>query len=888
MRKILFIISFLLILALIPFVSTKVSAATDFNYSANFSNGLPSDWKTYSLSDINGGSFSKSANGLTVDHSNTSITNSLYYGYVMQIGTNIGNVGDFVFEMDVKANSWHDVDRWIGLLHHTQYDSNNKLTGYMMIYRVKGKTCQTTISGDRSFKDSIINENAGVALSDKNKHTLKIVCSGTSVSHYIDNKLITTYDYTNYSTGLLSPQNSGGFGVIVNRMNVEISGVRISGKIVKPDVPIDSTIANCYDPGDTLVGDVSVNTFINSTDKLDLINDAVEKPSNAIMRIDEEMNVVDDEGYSLDLSIKDVYQNYLKGKVIPVVYIDDPQIAQEFIYYYRSELNIVDMAIASDDCDIVKSVRTQLTNIRGIVDWSNEDITLDDCADVVARTNASYANVVILNPANATYEVVRFIQARFKTVWVNNIEEVGYMDITEQVANEVYGVICDNYIDAFDGLLNFETSFRAINRAPYNVAHRGQSITATEQTIYCCKSAYEQGATHVEFDIRLSKDGKIVIMHDDTIDRTTNGSGRVNEMTLQQLQQYQVQYNCQGKQMPNYMWENIPSLEDFLKEFAELDIVLVCEIKSGEEALVVELKRLIEYYKLAERIVVISFDTNQIKRMKDYLPEVPTANLNNIASPSLTPGALTTLTTLNAGVDNTYGATNSNFTRQLALRGYSAWYWTYDYEAHIQSGMNSGCLGITNNSPEIFDNYYLRIEIEDSYMPYDLSSFSGDMDAKIITYSNKTENVSVSALYYEEYDDVIYAVFYYTVSINNYEYDIFSDRLTLINEDIYVSKEECSQIITMNASELTNYDYLTLKNVQKMYDLLTERDQINYDIKSVDSLVVEYEKIHNINQNNNQGSTTPLPAIGCYGSVATSLFGLALLATGLFVFRKKK
>lgn len=75
-------------------------------------------------------------------------------------------------------------------------------------------------------------------------------------------------------------------------------------------------------------------------------------------------------------------------------------------------------------------------------------------------------------------------------------------------------------------------------RKPLCIAHRGAFVEAPENTLKSFKLAMEMGADMIELDVRLTKDRKVVVIHDDTIDRTSNGSGAVRDYTLDELKQF--------------------------------------------------------------------------------------------------------------------------------------------------------------------------------------------------------------------------------------------------------------------------------------------------------------------------------------------------------------
>ena len=207
---------------------TPVVAAEEVNYSADLSEGIPSDWNLYEKSDVNHTNITKSSNGFTVEHNNTVDVPSLYYGSLIELGEEVSHLSDFTITVKLRFTSYLDKHRWFGIMYHTQYDDNNGLSGYMMCYRVSGETHQSTVSASPSFANSLVVKSTGVPMSDDAFHTVKITCIGSSVTHYIDDKEIVNYDYTDYSSSLPSIQNEGGFALMVNKSSVEFQSIEIT------------------------------------------------------------------------------------------------------------------------------------------------------------------------------------------------------------------------------------------------------------------------------------------------------------------------------------------------------------------------------------------------------------------------------------------------------------------------------------------------------------------------------------------------------------------------------------------------------------------------------------------------------------------------------------
>jgi len=117
---------------------------------------------------------------------------------------------------------------------------------------------------------------------------------------------------------------------------------------------------------------------------------------------------------------------------------------------------------------------------------------------------------------------------------------------------------------------------------PAIVAHRGASRSAPENTLAAFRRAHEEGARWVEFDVKLARDGEPVVIHDETLERTTTGRGRVAETPLAALRTFDA-----GAWFgPGFAGERIPLLDEVLDLLAELGMGFNLEIKPcpGREA----------------------------------------------------------------------------------------------------------------------------------------------------------------------------------------------------------------------------------------------------------------------------------------------------------------
>lgn len=145
------------------------------------------------------------------------------------------------------------------------------------------------------------------------------------------------------------------------------------------------------------------------------------------------------------------------------------------------------------------------------------------------------------------------------------------------------------------------------------IAHRGASKLAPENTLKAFQKAIDLGADYVEFDVHLSKDNEVVIMHDDNTERTTGVSGAINEMALEEL-----------KKLDAGEGEQIPTLDELI-ELAKGKIGLQLEIKAEGMAEII-IKKLKEA-GLIESTLISSFNHDELLKVQKVEPTIKLASL---------------------------------------------------------------------------------------------------------------------------------------------------------------------------------------------------------------------------------------------------------------------
>lgn len=152
-------------------------------------------------------------------------------------------------------------------------------------------------------------------------------------------------------------------------------------------------------------------------------------------------------------------------------------------------------------------------------------------------------------------------------------------------------------------------------------AHRGFSGKYPENTMLAFKKAIEAGADGIELDVQLTKDGEVVIIHDETVDRTTNGKGLVVDFTYKELKKLDASYIFTNK----FGFNSIPTLREYFELVKNLDFTTNIELKTGvNEYIGIEKKvyELIKEFKLEKKVIISSFNHFSILRMKEIAPEL--------------------------------------------------------------------------------------------------------------------------------------------------------------------------------------------------------------------------------------------------------------------------
>ncbi len=211
------------------------------------------------------------------------------------------------------------------------------------------------------------------------------------------------------------------------------------------------------------------------------------------------------------------------------------------------------------------------------------------------------------------------------------------------------------------------------------IGHRGARAKEPENTLRALAKGMEC-ADFVEVDVRMSRDNELVIIHDRTLDRTTNGKGLVKDFTLEQLKKLDA-----GK------CEKIPTLEEVLDLIRNNRLIIEIKEDGSEENICAAIKE-----RGFENIVLVSFSPQAIKNAKDLLPDLKTGLI--FSKPFENPVRLALGIKASALLPK-FELASRELVEKAHRHGLSVFPWTLNTEQEIKKAMDMGVDGFASDDP---------------------------------------------------------------------------------------------------------------------------------------------------------------------------------------------
>ncbi|MFE5323465.1 glycerophosphodiester phosphodiesterase family protein [Paenibacillus sp. NPDC056579] len=623
----------------------------------------------------------------------------------------LGLFGNYRIEADITHLAANDSARWNSIMYRIQ---NNNFPYYQMAVRKDATAANGVEFAERTPQNAWNVQDKGsyteaIDASKLYRYTVKV--HGNRVQELINNQLIVNND-------LASVYAKGRIGLQANGSKMKVDNIRVSlQEEALPPMPADRFV-NVTEPDTSLSLAPTVVAEFTSLSQLGILSGAT-LPATVVLHINENLKVTNPAGTQQLASLEEVLAA-IDAKVIPAFYVKDEETVTALVERLQT-LGIEDAFVISSDGALVKKARLAYPILRGIVDFTSSSTSSnEDLMQIRRTTNSSLAKIALLPEAAASVERVAYLQERLVTVWLKeNSAAAGSNPAGMQrlVTSGTNGIVTETPSRAFDALKLYKDGVSLI-RKPLNIGHRGIPALAPENTMAGYKLAYEHGADVLETDIYLTKDNQIVIMHDPTLERTTTGTGNIEDYTLEQLKAFKA-----NKQFPaQYPDEGIPTLAQMFDEFKGKDVLHFVEIKSYKPEIVAELVKLIQDKQVEDQVVVISFTGAQLQLLGQQMPGMSAgfltggyANEANV-SRSLRE-TLKVIQPLNTTFNTSYDGLGEKFMEAAKHRGTTVWPWTFRNQNDYIRYYEMGTYGLTTDYAHWASDWTAGIKPKQSVYP---------------------------------------------------------------------------------------------------------------------------------------------------------------------------
>ncbi len=241
---------------------------------------------------------------------------------------------------------------------------------------------------------------------------------------------------------------------------------------------------------------------------------------------------------------------------------------------------------------------------------------------------------------------------------------------------------------------------------PRLFAHRGASGTLPESTLPAFAAALAAGAERLELDVHASADGEVVVFHDDTVERTTDGAGPIRRLSLAQIRALDAGWGFvapDGSRPFRGRGHRVPTLAEVLEAFP--DVPLNVEIKADDTALVEAVRRLLERFGAMERVLLAAESGALMDKIRARIPGVATGMslpevlefMGSAGLPGYLPrGKALQVPVCYAGVPIVTG----HFLDAARALSLEVHVWVIDEEAEMEALLDLGVDGIMTDYPD--------------------------------------------------------------------------------------------------------------------------------------------------------------------------------------------
>ncbi|AJD91402.1 hypothetical protein JMA_20850 [Jeotgalibacillus malaysiensis] len=227
-------------------------------------------------------------------------------------------------------------------------------------------------------------------------------------------------------------------------------------------------------------------------------------------------------------------------------------------------------------------------------------------------------------------------------------------------------------------------------------AHRGSSIKYPENTMLAFKKAEKTGCYGIELDLHMSRDGYQIVIHDETVNRTTNGRGYIKDLTLRELKKFSIKRKW-------YRNEKIPTLDDVLEWAMTTNLIINIELKNdkiyyeGQEEAVVQK---VAEYGLGDRVIYSTFNHKSVKKLK----QLTDSEVAALYSKKGTNPLLLVKSTGADAIHANHRVMTESLMKDCQQHGIPVRLYTLNKPPLIKKWIDAGLAGVITDDPELAEN----------------------------------------------------------------------------------------------------------------------------------------------------------------------------------------
>ncbi len=651
----------------------------------------------------------------------------------------LGDFGDYSISADVKMLDTTDTGRWFGLVYRIQNKNAKHYPYYHMCVRENTTATNGIELAERDTSDAwnVAITASGDVSSMKNAfNKVQVTAFEKTVEYKLGGKVVVFANETviGKSTGLYT---KGMIGLTMNYGKVAVKGIKVTVQTSAPKQAVKK-----------------LDLINNAHEELNLINQTAN-----VQKVDGAKAIEAISGEkapgSIFVNVKDVpdigalITKCLEKQVLTTFDVESDEDVVALIKAVKAT-GLKDATAVSKDAKLLAKIRSNDSSIRtGLIIDIDGTLTERAANDLRIQIRNAPATFCVINIEDASHVNVDELQEMAVAVWVDVAAKADSAEFTVEALKAVTaganGVITDSSAKLAE-VVNTYLEENAFTRTPVMIGHRGNPGVAPENTLSGFIKAFENGADVFEIDVEVTKDGEVIIMHDNTITRTTTYTGNktIGQMTLEEIKAEFI-LGKDGKATT----EKVPTLKELLEEFKDKDCKIFVEFKGGNSQNIVKTCELLKQYDMIHKVDVISFNTNFLTQttMKNNIPGMSTGYLLSVGgNASTVESALSALyPTLKAA--QTYKSTinpakaivTDAFLQAATDRGITVWPWTYNISTN-NVGFLSGCDGVTTDDMQWVTNMVKNLTVAENTTV--AVGGTAEHGVKAVAYGNKETDIA--------------------------------------------------------------------------------------------------------------------------------------------------